>query len=152
MKTIIRIAEQDDAEFISTRLREADKFELWAAGHTYPQFVPNYSLLASERAWTGTVDGEPVCMFGVSVISPIFRVGMPWLLGTDKVEVHAHAFIRRSRVALEKVLEVCPNLVNRVHVNNHHAIAWLKWLGFTFDAPLEYGPYNERFMRFTLRQ
>ena len=52
---------------------------------------------AAAVAWTGRVDGAPVCAFGVEAASLVANEGRPWLLATDGILPHRTAFLRRNR-------------------------------------------------------
>jgi len=105
-------------------------------------------------AWTGMIDGEPVCMFGVVPAGDILGgVGAPWFLATEKLQSHRVKFLRLNRQYLSKMLDIFPHLIDYVDVRHTRAIRWLSWLGFTFSAePVPYGPAGMPFYRFEMRK
>lgn len=130
MRVEIREARAEDIAPLAERMRPADRDEVWAAhGHT-PEQALQVSLDASTMAWTGLVDGEPVCMFGVGPISILGGRGAPWLLGTDKIERWPRTFLRRCRRCVKAMLTVYPTLENFVDDRNEVSKRWLRWLGF----------------------
>jgi len=131
-------------------MRQADIDELDAIG-VQPKPALMNSLRCSMLAWTGLADGEIVCIFGVSSSNLLAGVGQPWLMGTDLIVKHSREFIRRSRPCVRKMLEIYSHLENYVDVRNEKAIAWLKYIGFSFDDPQPFGFKGLPFMRFEMR-
>jgi len=92
-------------------------------------------------------------MFGVTPLDILAGTGSPWLLAATQLGSHYVAFIRLSKVYLEKQLDVFPHLVNFIDARNTLPVRWLKWLGFRFDPkPVPYGPYGMPFYRFELKR
>ena len=138
---------------IATRTRAADRAELWAAAcHTPEQTMAN-SLKLSEMAWTGLIDGVPVCMFGVVEASILGNVGRPWMVGTDMLDRYPFVFLRRCRGCVKEMLAKFSTLENYVDQRNVRAIQWLMWLGFKVSIPGEpMGPFGLPFARFEMRR
>lgn len=134
MKVDILPAQQEDVARIAARMRAADRAEVAASHGHDPETALTASLAASTVAWTGWIDGEPVCMFGVGPIAILAGRGAPWLLGTDLVEVWPRAFLRRCRPCVARMLAVYPYLENFVDDRNEVSKKWLGWLGFTLAA------------------
>lgn len=139
-------------QHIADNMRPGDRAELAAIRRT-----PSASLAASLRlsrvAWTGTIDGEPVCMFGVaptSMLTP--QKGRPWMLGTTMLDDNAIMFLRRNKPMIEKMLDLFPELENYVAVSNVKAVEWLRWLGFSFCEPEAVGAGGELFTKFFKRR
>lgn len=137
----IRIVPATDADAVAMapRLRIADLEELWAWAHIGPLDGLLYSLRASPIAWTGFVDDEPACMFGVGAASMLSAEGSPWMLGTDAVERHAYAFLRRNRAYVDRMRRVFPVLANYVDARHLVSLRWLRWLGFEIGPAVPYG-------------
>ncbi|BCS54783.1 hypothetical protein [Geobacter sp. SVR] len=134
---------------IAANMRPADVAEIRALAWE-PESALRISLRTSLAAWTGTVDGVPVCMFGVC--DGEMGEGRPWMIGTADLERYAVIFLRRCRKQVERMLDIRPVLANYVSVDNNRAIQWLTWLGFTIDAPLPWGARRQLFHRFELRR
>lgn len=130
-------------------MREADRLEVWAASRKTPAEALIYSMRHSSFAWTATIDGRPEVMFGVGDIDVLTGVGAPWLLGTDAVEKHYVAFLRRSVDFRGQLLRRYSILRNVVHDGNKASIRWLRWLGFTLTDPVMFG--DDAFRLFELR-
>ena len=129
-----------DLEWIAHNLRDADRREVWAASHSLPDQAVGRSVEVSrDTARVGRADGEPVCLFGVAAETVLSRVGSPWLLGTDAVQMHARAFLRLNRAYMKELRRDYDFLANYVDLRNTQAIRWLEWLGFTMLDPEPYG-------------
>ena len=149
----IESATLHDAITMAPSMRKADVDELLASAGTDAFTSLSMSLGYAAMAMTGRVDGQIACMFGVGAIDPLNGVGCPWLLGTPLIEKHGHAFLKRSKFYLAQMQELFPVLYNHVDARNAISIAWLKWLGFQFDAnTVPYGVQGLPFYRFELRR
>ncbi len=140
----------EHARRMASRTRRADREEVWASHGVGAREALALSLMASREAWTGLVNGEPACMFGVTPYPAEKGVGVPWMIGTDLVERHAAAFLRRNRSYVRHMLGVFPKLRNHVDARNEMSIRWLRWLGFTIHAAAPYGLYGLPFHLFTM--
>ena len=145
-------AKNEHIEVIASDMRQADADEVFAASMMSPADALQVSLDGSPFAWTGTVDGVPVCMFGVSSECVLTLRGVPWLLAARSLERYQAAFLRRCRAFLQRMLAIYPVLVNYVDVRNVVSMRWLRWMGFTFDDPAPFGPFGLPFARFEMRR
>ncbi len=143
-------ATMDDALAVASRLRLADRHEVWAWGMMTPETAVLTCMRTADMAKVGLADGVPVCVFGVGPASILSGIGSPWLLGTDDVDRHAVAFLRGSRVWLDQMLERYSRLANWVDCRNEVSIRWLSWLGFHMLEPEPFGPFALPFRRFTM--
>lgn len=141
----------DHIAHIAANMRQGDRAELAAIGRS-PESSLWASLKVSRVAWTGTIDGVPVCMFGVApsaMITP--RKGRPWMLGTAALDDHAILFLRRCRPAIKEMLAHYPELENYVAGSNEKAIEWLRWMGFAVGpGTVAVGLKKIPFLKFTL--
>jgi hypothetical protein len=153
MKVIPEIvtAHRDHIPLIAARVREADRQELWASGLHGASEVMHQGIDISEVAWTGLIDGVPVCMFGVAPVTVIGGLGRPWMVGTDMLDKHQMVFLRRCREYVDFMLQMYPVLENYVDARNVQAVKWLMWLGFSFSEPELMGPFSLPFCRFEKR-
>lgn len=135
----IRPATVADIEVIAPRVRAADRRELWDAYGQLPVQVIDASFQASSSCWTGTVDGQPIVMFGVVPVTA--GIGRPWMIGTDLVEVYQKIFLKRCRGVVAEFHREYELLVNWVAADNKQALQWLAWLGFTI-LPAEIMGHN----------
>jgi hypothetical protein len=147
---ILPATEQHAAEIIP-HVRQADIDEFYAAALIGPEEVLRRSMAASSVNWSGIINGEVVCMFGVCPASMLTGFGVPWMAGTDKLEYHQMTFLRRCRPALAAMQKLYPRLENFVDARNTAAKSWLHWLGFTLEDAQPYGALQLPFHHFHLR-
>jgi len=145
-------AEFDHVLAIGGALREADRAEVWASGRYLPVEAVLQGYRASTHVWTGLIGDEPICMFGVAPVSLLGAAGRPWMLGTDGVERHQVAFLRRCRPCVAAMRSVYDSLENWVDERNAAAHRWLRWLGFRLEDPQPWGVDGELFRRFEWRR
>lgn len=74
--------------------------------------------------------------------------GVPWLISTVHIEKFPRAFLSVCKPEIRLMLTRHRFLVNYVDVRNTTAIRWIGWLGFTFAAPVSYGPNGYLFHPF----
>jgi hypothetical protein len=147
----IRPATDDDAHALAPVMRAADRLEAEAATGDSPLNALRMSLARSTEAWAGTADGDIVCLFGVAPLCLLGGEACPWLLGSDLVERHAMAFARRNRPMVRRWSAQFPVLRNYVDARHTVAIRWLRWMGFTLQPPVPYGPAQLPFHPFEMR-
>jgi hypothetical protein len=145
-------ANQEHVKKMLPNVRPADRNEVMAASGRVMEDILPPSVARAEFAWTGLVDDEVACIFGVTGASLLSETGYPWMIGTQLVELHAKAFLRRNRPMVAKMLERYPYLKNYVDTRNGKAIEWLKWLGFTVLPAEPFGMYNMPFHPFELKK
>ena len=141
-------AEWEHIEPIASNMRDGDVLEIWLAGHRTPHQAMQEGFESSVKAWTIMEDGVPIGMFGVSSVSILGNVGVPWLLGTDEMLKVRRQFVRESMRYLAEAHRLYPRLVNFVHAGNVPSLRWLMWMGFDFDGPIEAGPDGAEFFKF----
>lgn len=129
MKTAVRDYRPGDIEAIVADARPGDVEEMAAMRTTVEQALRD-GVRLSPWVGVGTIDGVPVCMFGVSPRGLLAGVGEPWMLATNRLQLAKREFLRASKPVLRVMLEDFPRLVNIVHARNTEAIRWLRWLGF----------------------
>jgi hypothetical protein len=143
----------EHAAYIASHMRKADVEEVAVASGRGPFAAFRDSMQASTLCWTGMVNDEPACMFGVGVIDILGGTGSPWLLGTELIERNAVAFLRRSRVFVAQMIDTFHYLYNYVDARNTLSIKWLRWLGFEMsDDPVPYGIRGMPFYYFEMRR
>jgi hypothetical protein len=142
---MIRKAVVADALALAPRLRQADRDELYAAGHDDVVGILKESVTTSVEAYAFEVDGVVETLFGIAKAG---FMGVPWLLGSD-------ALFGLRKALCVYPLEYIPRwrgeysmLGNLVHVDNARSIRWLKHLGFTIHPPVDHA--RGRFHPFTM--
>jgi hypothetical protein len=137
MKVEVVAAHREHVGRIAAHVREQDREELQELYGQTPQEVLEYSFRVSRGAWTGLVDGVPVCMFGVVELSR--EVGRPWMIGTQELDRHAVTFLRRCRGHVEAMKRRYGRLENYVDARSAMAVRWLRWLGFEMKEKVRAG-------------
>lgn len=132
-------ATPEHAAELAPVMREPDVAELWAAAHQEPLDALRVSLEATRDPRAALADGVVMCIFGVGTTTLLAELGVPWMMGTDALEVHARAFLRGSREWIEEMKEEFPLMRNQVDARNVVAIRWLKWIGFDILPAAPYG-------------
>ena len=135
-------AEEWHAAVIGANPRPADVAELAVTSGSTPEQAMLRGLSSSVRAYTGLVDGVPVCMFGAAPYSILGGIGSAWMIGSTGLSPLRvqKSLLRESRPMLDVLQELFPvMLYNFVDARNDCAIRWLKWLGFTFMDPIPMG-------------
>ena len=148
--TILPATEADAIE-LAPRLRAEDVAECEAL--LGPGAAPD-ALLASVRgaaeAWTGRVDGEIACMWGVNPATLIGVTGVPWMLGSDIAPAHATQWLRENKRWLPHALGLFPRLCNIVDARYDKAVRWIRWQGFTLHEALPLGFNGAMFIPFEM--
>lgn len=85
--------------------------------------------------WSGFVDGEFVCTWGLIAPTLMSDKAYLWLHCAPALEGNEFLFVRHSQVALEKMLEDYPIIQGHTLEGNASAIRWLRWLGAKFGDP-----------------
>ena len=144
----IVISEADMVAHVASNLRQADIEEAWAFYGRCPKVLVLESFEKSHLCWTGLLDGEPVITFGCATFDLFESNGVPWLVGTSKLEQVPFTFARMSRPFLRLMKARHVRLTNYVDTRNTLAIRWLRWLGFTLDPAAPAGPFGLPFHHF----
>lgn len=140
-------------EVIARDMREADKVEVWASNHHLPlESLMKGWQLSDFTSVALSDEGEPLVMLGLVKRDILTGSGVVWMLGTNESMKHKKEFLKQTKQVIDEMLTICPRLCNMVHSKNKSSISWLKWLGFTIDEPVPYGPDNELFHRFHLER
>ena len=137
---------------LAADFRPADRSEVWASSLTTPDEALRLSLSLSTLAWTVMDNGTPMAMFGVSAASSQSNHGIPWLLGTTRLEHMSRLFLTLGRSYVTEMTQHYAVLSNRVDARNTASIRWLRWLGFRIHPARPTGPFNLPFHPFELRR
>ncbi len=142
-----------DAVELAANLRDQDKAELDAGGHTDHEQVIRMSIERSLHAWTARVDGEMAAVFGVAPLASMLDPrGVPWMLGTPLVPKHRRILARLAPGYIAQMLEAFPHLLNQVHTKNAVATGWLRKMGFVLQHPTPIPPHGELFHLFEMKR
>lgn len=128
-------------------MREADRVELAAFGRS-PERALRYGFASSVWALTAFVDEEPHAMMGVSPLNMIEGVGVPWMLGSERIYDHGRALLKYGPQIIAEMKAGFERLENVVHVENHRALRFLHRFGWQISEQREsYGGLD--FVRFS---
>ena len=134
---------------LAQTMRQADRDEVIAQSGLPYGIGLGMSLGNAEAAWTGLIEGEVACIFGVSAADEFDgKVGIPWMLGSELVVKHQRLFLRHCRGCVDEMQALFPVLENHVDQRNTIAIRWLKWLGFDILPVEPHGPFKLPFHPF----
>jgi hypothetical protein len=137
-------------QFIADNMRQADVDEVNAASNATPLQAVTDGVKVSCMSSVAFINGDIVAVLGVVKNSTLTDNGIPWLLGTNNIVKHYREFLGASPGVLDAMIDVCPNLMNHVYVENKISIRWLKWLGFTLSEPEPFGVNGALFHKFTI--
>ena len=137
-------------EELAANLRQQDRDELTASGHTDHQRLIAESVAMSDWAHTALVDGRVACIFGVARHGTLLDPrGIPWMLGTDLVTQNRRALARLAPGYIRAMLRDYPHLINIVHAKNTVATRWLRRAGFVLQPAHDHN--GEPFHLFEMR-
>ena len=134
---LIRDMRLEDIFYVSKNMRQADKIEVKLIGGLSPYASLLHSYNGSIKKWTVLEDGIPIACFGVGAKNLVIGEGIVWFLGTDRVEKKARVFALMAMNYIHKMYRYCSVLYNITHSKNKKAITLLKYLGFSFDPPID---------------
>jgi hypothetical protein len=149
VKAFIRRAIADDAYYLAPRLRSADLQEIKAGSGCDPLAMLLDGIKKSDRCFAVIApDVEPVAVFGVVPFPDKPGVGIPWMLGSDKLLDFRKQLLREGRTHLARLARHYTMLVNSVDKRNTVHIRWLRWMGVTFVGESILGPQRLPFLDF----
>ena len=138
-------ATKDHARQLAPLMRSADQAEVRASDGMSPAEALEYSLRVSDEAYTGFIDGELACLFGVVRGPFLTGAATPWLLTTSVVQRKPRAFLRASREVIADWMGKYPVLVQQVDARYEQALRWAARVGFQVEPPAPFGVAGEPF-------
>ncbi len=147
----VRDATIGDVDTLFQSMRAADYDEVLAgSGRVYQTLRLSY--LGSMLCKAVECEDGLVCIYGVSMIDAAQQIGCPWMLGTTLLDhKHKRAPLVIGRECLQSMYDLFPGgLRNYVDARNQKSLRWLKWLGFRFDTPINYGAMKIPFYPFAM--
>lgn len=142
-----------DALYLADHLRPSDLEELEAAGIRTSEARKEAILVAlylEGECHTLMVDGVPAAMFGVVDMGN--GKGSPWLLGTTVLDTQKRRLLTDARVVVQNMMQQYNALENYIYEGSKINRRWLRWLGFSEDAPQPHPVTGEPFIRFHWRE
>lgn len=128
-------ADASHIPFLAEHMRPADVVECGAMGRRPHEALTN-GLKTSLWALTAIVDDEPHAMMGVVSKSMMEGVGVPWMLGTERVYDHGRDMIRNAPAILAEMHATFRILENYVSADNDRAVRFLRHVGFEFRSEI----------------
>lgn len=141
-----------DLATVALLMRNCDRAELAALGVTSPILALRQSVDSSIEVYAGKIAGKTKLLFGIAAVSIAANHMRPWLLATFDAPDYAVLFMRQQRDYIADWRARFDLIDNYVDVRNTASLAWLKLLGFQFDAPAPYGVAGAMFQRFYLEK
>jgi hypothetical protein len=133
-------------------MRQRDRDEVWATLHATPEQALRLSVQNSPHAWAARDRDGTFALWGVAATSRTAPVGIPWLLGADRlVGKYRRQFLAQSIEYIKTMLVLHPILTNYVDARNTESVRWLRWCGFTFGPATPWGVDQLPFYKFELR-
>lgn len=149
---VVRPVESGDVERLVANMRTPDIAEITSAtGSNDLHRIVQESVAASTWCYTGEFNGELACIFGVAPFQLLGARAAPWMLGTDQIDKHPGALVRRCRSYIADMLRAYPHLLNFVDARNTRSIRWLKRMGFQFHDAVPYGAEGLPFHLFEMK-
>ena len=148
MNYYVRPSKREDCYNLAKSMRKDDVQELFASTGSNPAQALIVAYLSSHRhCYSLILEDEVVGMFGINRINE--KVGIPWLLGSDKLTKYRVEFHKLAYKYLNTFMDEYNVLFNYVDKRNWQAVRWLKVLGFTFTKLIdEYGYEKKPFYEF----
>src|SRR5262245_11793845 len=92
----------------------------------------------SSHCWTGYVDNQPACCWGLIPPTLMSDQAYLWLIVKEElVKDNQFIFVRQSQRWIERMLEQYPLIVGHCQLKAAASIRWMKWLGAKFGEPIE---------------
>lgn len=126
MKVEIVPAQLEHVDLLLTNLREE-----------FPSTVDSRAILRDEigkstAAFSGFIDDEIACMWGIHARTILNDSIYLWLLTTKLVEERPFIFVRHSQMMAQELLKSYSRINGWVLRENALSVRWLRWLGCTF--------------------
>lgn len=100
----------------------------------------------SAECWTGLVNGEVICTWGVVPPTLMSNQAYLWLYTTERVKDHQFVLVRHSQREIEKLLQKYDSIIGCCATDAKQSRRWLEWLGATF------GFSDGKFIAFEIRK
>lgn len=91
-------------------------------------------LRVSVESWTGLIDGQVVCVWGLIAPTILSDRAYLWMLTTNLVDEHPFVFVRHSQMVIRDILQYYRYIEGHVISDADRSVRWLKWLGFKITS------------------
>lgn len=149
---IVRRSTTLDVLYLSERLRQSDRDEVWASHHYTAWEALNLSLRSSVMSLTIEILGTPVGMFGINAPILLSDKAIIWFLASDGLDRIKIRFLKHSRKFIDMMLAFYPYLENHVDARNNESILWLKFCGAKIEVAEPHGMDQLPFHHFSFER
>lgn len=108
--------------------------------------ILEFCQVMSVETWTGFIDGNLICCWGLIPPSALSNQAYLWMHSTPEIRKHAFVIVRHSQRVIEEMLKRYPKIVGDCLASAEDSIRWLGWLG------AEFGPVRGPCLPFTIRR
>tara|TARA_R110000803_G_C11989469_1_gene321880 strand:+ start:25680 stop:26153 length:474 start_codon:yes stop_codon:yes gene_type:complete len=132
-------------------LRPADILEVERSSKHSADYCLEKGFRDSYKCWTITLNDKSMAIFGINTPSLMSDVGVPWMLGRSglfEISSIRKKVLSQSKFYIREMSKGFKTMENYIDIDNKVSIKWLKFCGFSFDAPIKYGNNDELFQRF----
>lgn len=135
-------------QYIADNMRHADAVECYEMSGLSPREALDKGIESSSYVSVVIVNKVPCAIVGLTIISAVTGLGVPWLLATHDAVKNKRVFINNCKQGVDDMLKICPNLFNYVHAENKLSVKWLRWMGFTIEESQPMGHNGAMFHKF----
>lgn len=145
----VRIADKQDAFYISNNMRLADQEEFYKVTGDRDALDSIVQGMDSAHSVTYCLlkDDRPFALVGC-IEKEDFKI--VWACGTDEVFTHGKSFVLETKKLLEKHKSKRKPYLNYVDCENKNAVRYLKHVGFEILEPIHYGKLDSWFYPFIM--
>lgn len=86
----------------------------------------------SSEVWTGYVNEELICCWGLIPPTLLSNQAYLWMHSTPAIRDHQFLLVRHSQRIIEQVLKRYERIIGDCWTTAEDSIRWLKWLGAEF--------------------
>lgn len=144
----IRPSIKSDAYLYSRYACIEDRVECMASFGYTPFEAAKYSIRVSEKVQSIFVNGELVCLVGVTRHSTLSNRGSIWMLCTTHVQKYPLVFMKEARHVVMDMMRGFAKVDNHVDARNLRMVRVLRFLGFEVQDPSPFGILRRPFHYF----
>ena len=147
---LIRKPTKEDVDYLIKNIRDEDQIEIVAAGGVSIEEVIGSMGHLIDQSYVWEVNGEVICLFGITPDETNEDVGIAWLLSTKGFNRYAFEFAGRCKDVFNPLAREFKYIYNYIHEENKLSIKWLKWLGFDILPAEPIGNKGANFHKFEM--
>lgn len=124
---------------LKDNMQSMAQMSCWALTNHTPEEAIRTSLGESNESNVWTANGQVMGIFGVAVHTLISPHGYPWFLGANGLEQYRIAFVKGTKLWLDRVKGRYDYLYTYVDARNTSSINWLRHMDFIINPPKPLG-------------